>query len=169
MPQQPMNQASSSQQPMPQVQQEKPNELQAAMLTQAITSRSGKKVEQSVPKSSVEKNEELGEKSGSEREKFSMVLEVFKKLHINIPFTEAFEQMPSYVKFMKEILSKKRKMEDYETVALTEECSAILQRKLAQKLRDLESFTIPCTIESVECKHALCDLGASINLMLVTS
>ncbi|XP_062100436.1 uncharacterized protein LOC133806337 [Humulus lupulus] len=44
--------------------------------------------------------------------------------------------MPSYVKFMKEILSKKRKIEDYETVALTEECGAILHRKLPQKLRD---------------------------------
>ena len=90
---------------------------------------------------------------------------MFKKLHINIPFAEALEQMPSYVKFMKEILSKKRRMEDYETVALTEECSAILQRKLPQKLRDPGSFTIPCTIGKFECKHALCDLGASINLM----
>ncbi|XP_062103161.1 uncharacterized protein LOC133814182 [Humulus lupulus] len=54
--------------------------------------------------------------------------------------------MPSYVKFLKEILSKKRKMKDYETVALREECSAILQRKLPQKLRDPGSFTIPCTI-----------------------
>ncbi|XP_062113223.1 uncharacterized protein LOC133824357 [Humulus lupulus] len=44
--------------------------------------------------------------------------------------------MPCYVKFMKEILSKKRKLEDYETVALTEECSAIPQRKMPQKLRD---------------------------------
>ena len=39
---------------------------------------------------------------------FAKFLEVFKKLHINIPFTEALEQMPKYVKFMKEILSKKR-------------------------------------------------------------
>ncbi|XP_062119042.1 uncharacterized protein LOC133832752 [Humulus lupulus] len=96
---------------------------------------------------------------------FSKFLEVFKKLHINIPFAKALEQMPSYVKFMKEILSKKRKMEDYEMVALTEECSSILQRKLPQNLRDPGSFTIPCTIGKFECKHALCDLGASINLM----
>ncbi|XP_062088999.1 uncharacterized protein LOC133795563 [Humulus lupulus] len=73
--------------------------------------------------------------------------------------------MPSYVKFMKEILSNKRKMGDYEIVALTEECNAILQRKLPQKLRDPSNFTIPCTIGEFECKHALCDLGASINLM----
>ncbi|XP_062114118.1 uncharacterized protein LOC133825151 [Humulus lupulus] len=96
---------------------------------------------------------------------FAKLLEVFKRLHNNIPFAEALEQMPNYVKFMKVILSKKRKMEDYETVALTEEFSAILQRKLPQKLRDPGSFTIPCTIGNFECKHALCDLGASINLM----
>ncbi|XP_062080452.1 uncharacterized protein LOC133785217 [Humulus lupulus] len=96
---------------------------------------------------------------------FSKFLEVFKKLHINITFADALEKMPSYVKFMKEILSKKRKMEDYETVALTEECSAILQRKLPQKLRDPRSFTIPCTIGNFECKHALCDVGANINHM----
>ncbi|XP_062086097.1 uncharacterized protein LOC133792197 [Humulus lupulus] len=52
---------------------------------------------------------------------FAKFLEVFKKLHINIPFAEALEQMPSYVKFMEEILSNKRKMGDYEMVALTEE------------------------------------------------
>ncbi|XP_062103280.1 uncharacterized protein LOC133814318 [Humulus lupulus] len=95
---------------------------------------------------------------------FAKFLEVFKKLHINILFAEALEQMPSYVKFMREILSNKRKMGDYETVALTKECSAILQRKLPQKLRDPRSFTIPCMIGEFECKHAIYDLGASINL-----
>ncbi|XP_062118241.1 uncharacterized protein LOC133831846 [Humulus lupulus] len=44
---------------------------------------------------------------------FTKFLEVFKKLHINIPFVEALEKMSSYVKFMKDILSKKRKMEDF--------------------------------------------------------
>ena len=57
---------------------------------------------------------------------FTKFMEVFKKLHINIPFANKLEQMPSYVKFMKDILSKKRKMSDFETVNLTKECSAIL-------------------------------------------
>ena len=61
---------------------------------------------------------------------FAKFMEVFKKLHINIPFADALEQMPSYVKFMKDILSKKRRASDFETVNLTEECSAILKRKL---------------------------------------
>ena len=92
-------------------------------------------------------------------------MDIFKKLHINIPFDEALEKMPGYVKFMKDVLSKKRKFGDYETVALSEECSAILQNKLPSKLKDPGSFTIPCVIGNVVFERALCDLGASINLM----
>ena len=88
---------------------------------------------------------------------FTKFMEVFKKLHINIPFTDALEQMPSYVKFMKDILSQKRRLADFETVNLTEECSAILQRKLPQKLKDPGSFTIPCTIGNAIFERALCD------------
>lgn len=96
---------------------------------------------------------------------FSKFLEVFKKLQINIPFTEALEQMPSYAKFMKCIFSRKRRLDEFETVALTEECSAVLQRKLSPKLKDPGSFTIPCTIGKMEFNKCLCDLGESINLM----
>ncbi|MGI4673514.1 hypothetical protein ACR2XN_29025, partial [Klebsiella pneumoniae] len=67
---------------------------------------------------------------------FAKFLEVFKKLHINIPFAEALEQMSSYAKFMKGILSRKLKLEELETVALTEECSAVLQQKFHPKLKD---------------------------------
>ncbi|PIN02819.1 DNA-directed DNA polymerase [Handroanthus impetiginosus] len=87
------------------------------------------------------------------------------KLHINIPFTKILEQMPSYVKFMKDILSKKRCLGDYEMVALTKECSAIIQNKLPHKLKDPGSFTIPCTIGTHFLGRALRDLGASINLI----
>ncbi|XP_062075432.1 uncharacterized protein LOC133779493 [Humulus lupulus] len=97
--------------------------------------------------------------------KFLKFLEILRKFHINIPFVEALEQMPSYVKFKKEILSKKKKLEDYETVELTEECSAILQKKLPPKLKDPGSFTIPCSIGDTVMTKALCDLGASVNLM----
>ena len=63
-------------------------------------------------------------------QQFNKFMGIFKKLHINIPFVEALEQMSGYVKFMKDILSKKRKLGDYETVAFLEECNAILQKKL---------------------------------------
>ena len=97
---------------------------------------------------------------------FGKFMEIFKMLHINNPFTEALEQMPGYVKFMKDILSKKRKLGDYETMALSEACSAILQKKLPPKLKDRGSFTIPCAIGNSLFEKALCDLGAIINLMV---
>ena len=73
--------------------------------------------------------------------------------------------MPSYAKFMKKIISHKRKIRDDEIILLTGECSAILQNKLPSKLKDLRSFTIPCVIGDIYFNKALYDLGASINLM----
>ncbi|XP_070013866.1 uncharacterized protein [Nicotiana sylvestris] len=66
--------------------------------------------------------------------------------------------MPSYAKFLKEILSSKRKLEEVSVVMLIEKCNAILQNKLPQKLGDPGSFTIYF-------EKALCDSGASITLM----
>ncbi|KAJ9536280.1 hypothetical protein OSB04_un000552 [Centaurea solstitialis] len=59
---------------------------------------------------------------------FKKFLDIFKQLHINIPLVEALEQMPNYVKFLKDILNKKRRLSEFETVALTKECSALLTR-----------------------------------------
>ncbi|XP_039118013.1 uncharacterized protein LOC120253863 [Dioscorea cayenensis subsp. rotundata] len=97
-------------------------------------------------------------KKKKSNQQFAKFLDIFKKLHINIPFAEVLEQMPSYAMFMKEILSNKRKLKDYETIA-------ILQKKLPPKLKDPGSFTIPCSIGNMVFERALCDLGASINLM----
>ncbi|XP_038685730.1 uncharacterized protein LOC119985512 [Tripterygium wilfordii] len=74
-------------------------------------------------------------------------------------------QIPKYVKFLKELCTNKRRFEEHETVALSEEVSAMLQRKLPPKLKDHGSFTIPCTIGEKRFEKALLDLGASINLM----
>ncbi|XP_074323550.1 uncharacterized protein LOC141660464 [Apium graveolens] len=62
-------------------------------------------------------------------------------------------------------MSRKRRLKELEIVAFTEECSAILQKKLSPKLKDPGSFTIPCTIGTQNIGRALCDLGASVNLM----
>src|SRR5262249_51768999 len=73
--------------------------------------------------------------------------------------------MPKYVKYLKEIMSNKRKLEDLARITLSEECLAILQNKLPPKLKDPGSFTILCTIGSLSIDRALADLGAGINLM----
>ena len=98
-------------------------------------------------------------------EQFSRFLDIFKKIEINIPFVEVIKQMPTYVKFLMEILSKKRKIAEEGTVNLTATYSAVIQQKLPAKMKDPGSFTIPCSIGKYEFKKALCDSGASINLM----
>ncbi|XP_073122003.1 uncharacterized protein [Henckelia pumila] len=103
----------------------------------AIELRSGKMVE---PEQKSEKEPETALKKAKLDSQFGKFLEVFKKLNINIPFADALMQMPSYEKFLKEILSNKRKLEEHAMISLTENCSALFYK-------------------------ALCDLGASINLM----
>ncbi|XP_052111901.1 uncharacterized protein LOC110277379 [Arachis duranensis] len=96
---------------------------------------------------------------------FHKILETFKKLEINIPLAEALEQMPLYAKFLKELINKKRNWDEKETVSLTEECRALIQKGLPPKLEDPGSFLLPCTIGEVTITKAMCDLGASINLI----
>ncbi|XP_062114088.1 uncharacterized protein LOC133825115 [Humulus lupulus] len=98
-------------------------------------------------------------------EQFAMFLNIFKKIHTKIPFVDALEQMPNYAEFMKEVMSKMRKLKDYEIMKLAEECTVIIERQLLEMLKDPCSFTIPCVIGELHIGKALCDLGTSINLM----
>ncbi|GAU46855.1 hypothetical protein TSUD_385320 [Trifolium subterraneum] len=95
---------------------------------------------------------------------FKKFMKLLNTLQLHVPLVEALEQMPLYSKF----LTKKRKPLDDDTIDMTEECSAMIQRKLPQKKKDPGSFTIPCSIGNLCIGRALCDLGSSINLMSLT-
>ena len=73
--------------------------------------------------------------------------------------------MPQYAKFMKDILSKKRNITEEGIVSLIATCSAVIQKTMPEKMQDPGIFTVPCKIEDVDMGKALCDSGASINLM----
>ncbi|XP_070004108.1 uncharacterized protein [Nicotiana sylvestris] len=73
--------------------------------------------------------------------------------------------MPGYAKMMKDLMSQKFDFQDLATVTLTQTCSAVVTRPVAEKLSDPGSFTIPFTIGNFAFAKALYDLGASINLM----
>lgn len=73
--------------------------------------------------------------------------------------------MPHWVKIMEDTLTRKRKYLDQDMMQLTKECSSIIQKKLPEKMEDLESFTIPCTIGNNFFGRALYNLRASINIM----
>ncbi|CAN6692130.1 unnamed protein product [Malus baccata var. baccata] len=103
-----------------------------------------------------------------QRSKDQQCIEFMKtlaKVQINLPLLDAIKQIPSYAKFLKELCSKKKKFLEYEKVILTEQCSAILLHKLPPKKKDPRSFTISCTIGSLDFHKVLIDLGASVNLM----
>ena len=85
------------------------------------------------------------------------------KVHINIPLVEALQQMPNYAKFLKDVVTKKRKWGKYETVGLTENCSAIIQKGLPKKHKDPGSFTLSCVLGNNVEGRVLCDLESSIN------
>ncbi|XP_058753063.1 uncharacterized protein LOC131626242 [Vicia villosa] len=96
---------------------------------------------------------------------FKKFVELLKQLNVTIPFTEAITQMPSYAKFLKEILSNKKKIVENKIVTLTAECSAMIQNKMSPKLKDPGSFSIPCVIGKFVIDKDLCDLGSSVSLM----
>ncbi|KAK5825764.1 hypothetical protein PVK06_020630 [Gossypium arboreum] len=73
--------------------------------------------------------------------------------------------MPNAMKFLKELLENKWKLDEASHVELNVVCSAILQNRLPIKLKDPGSFTIPCLIGRLDVNNALADLGASINVI----
>lgn len=92
-------------------------------------------------------------------------MEILKQLHINISLLDAIQQMLNYSKFMKDVLTKRKRVGEFSIVALTQECNHLVLGTLPPKLKDPSSFTIPCNIGEIFCGRSLCDLGACINLM----
>ncbi|GKE73097.1 reverse transcriptase domain-containing protein [Tanacetum coccineum] len=89
---------------------------------------------------------------------------MFKQLHINITLADAIILIPKYQKMLKALLSNKEKLLELANTPLNENCSAVILKKLPEKLGDPRKFLIPCGFSELKCK-ALADLGASINLM----
>ncbi|XP_035842158.1 uncharacterized protein LOC118488860 [Helianthus annuus] len=75
-------------------------------------------------------------------EQDSKFLEMYKQLHINIPFFEELAQMPKYARFLKDILTNKQKLESLSCVLMNENYSALLQNRLPEKMGDPGSFTL---------------------------
>jgi hypothetical protein len=96
---------------------------------------------------------------------FAKILEVFKQVQINIPFLDAIQQVPSYAKFLKDLVTIKRKTNVPKKAYLTEQVSSILQCKLPIKYKDPRCPTIACMIGESQINRALLDLGASVNLL----
>ncbi|XP_004308573.1 PREDICTED: uncharacterized protein LOC101292944 [Fragaria vesca subsp. vesca] len=93
------------------------------------------------------------------------ILEVFKKVQVNIPLIDCITQVPKYAKFLKELCTTRRQTREKEVVKMSETVSVVLQRKLPPKLKDPGSFSISCVIGDTTFDSVILDLGASINIM----
>ncbi|XP_075083594.1 uncharacterized protein LOC142167332 [Nicotiana tabacum] len=90
---------------------------------------------------------------------------MLKQIQVNIPLIDALREMLGYAKMIKDLMSRRFDFKDLKTVTLAQTCSAVVTRPIAEKLSDPGSFIILWTICSYAFAKALCDLGASINLM----
>ena len=95
-------------------------------------------------------------------EKFTRFVEMVEKTQVSVPLMDVLH-IPSYVKYIKDIINNKRPLPSMEVVKLTEECSTAILDHLPEK--DLGCPTITCSIGTQKFDHTLCDLGASVSVM----
>nr|GEY29219.1 reverse transcriptase domain-containing protein [Tanacetum cinerariifolium] len=92
-------------------------------------------------------------------------IEFFRDLHFELRFADALVHMPKFAPMFKELLNNKNKLIELTKTPLNEICSAVVLKKLPEKLGDPGRFLIPCNFSEFDNCLALVDLGASINLM----
>nr|GEV78749.1 reverse transcriptase domain-containing protein [Tanacetum cinerariifolium] len=107
-------------------------------------------------------DQKLREKTTSQMGKF---FQIFQDLHFDISFADALLLMPKFASTIKILLINKDKLFELAKIPLKENFSAMLLKKLPEKLRDPGKFLIPCDFPGRDICHALVDLSASINLM----
>ncbi|GJX24222.1 reverse transcriptase domain-containing protein [Tanacetum coccineum] len=90
---------------------------------------------------------------------------MFQDLRFDISFADALFFMPRFAPTIRNLLMNKEKLLELAKIPLNENCSAMLLKKLPEKLGDPGKFLIPCNFPGMDVCHALADLGASINLM----
>nr|GEX96532.1 reverse transcriptase domain-containing protein [Tanacetum cinerariifolium] len=116
----------------------------------------------SIPYPSRLHDQKLRDKANDQREKF---FQIFKDLNFNISFVDALILMPKFGPTIKSLLTNKDKLCELARTPMNDRCSAVLLKKLPEKLADPGKFLIPCDFPRMAKCLALADLGTSINLM----
>ena len=78
-------------------------------------------------------------------DQFGKFVEVIQKLYINIPLLDAI-QVPSYAKYLRDILNNKRPLPTTKVIKVTEQCSAAILNTSPIKKKDPGCCTIDCSI-----------------------
>nr|GEU44535.1 reverse transcriptase domain-containing protein [Tanacetum cinerariifolium] len=116
----------------------------------------------SIPYLSRLHDQKLRDKANDQKEKF---FQIFQDLNFNISFADALILMLKFGPTIKTLLTNKDKLYELARTPLNEHFSAVLLKKLSEKLGDPDKFLIPCDFSGMDECLALADLGASINLM----
>ncbi|GKF39000.1 reverse transcriptase domain-containing protein, partial [Tanacetum coccineum] len=116
----------------------------------------------SIPYPSRRNDERRYEKANDQIKKF---YKIFKDFSFEISLTDALILMPKFALTLKDLIRNKEKLSEMARTPLNEHCSAVLLKKLPEKLGDPSKFLIPCDFPRMDECLALADLGASINLM----
>ncbi|GJR01798.1 reverse transcriptase domain-containing protein [Tanacetum coccineum] len=115
-----------------------------------------------IPYPSCHNDQKSRDKASNQMEK---IFQIFQDLRFDISFADALLLMPRFAPTIKSLLMNKDKLLELAKIPLNENCSAMLLKKLPEKLGDPGKFLIPCNFPGMDVCHALADLGASINLM----
>ncbi|GJQ98563.1 reverse transcriptase domain-containing protein [Tanacetum coccineum] len=115
-----------------------------------------------IPYPSRRNDQKFHEKASYQKEK---IFQMFQDLRFDISFADALFFMPRFAPTIRNLLMNKEKLLELAKIPLNENCSAMLLKKLPEKLGDPGKFLIPCNFPRMDVCHALADLGASINLM----
>ncbi|GJV48584.1 hypothetical protein Tco_1438796 [Tanacetum coccineum] len=115
-----------------------------------------------IPYPSRRDNQKNQEKASYQKEK---IFQMFQDLRFDISFADALFLMLRFAPTIRDLLMNKEKLLELVKIPLNENCSAMLLKKLPEKLGDPRKFLIPCEFPGMEICYALADLGASINLI----
>src|SRR3954466_5447147 len=97
-----------------------------------------------------------------EEEHYNKFCEWIKPLFLQIPLIYAIK-LPPYSKYMKDIVSNKRKFPNEAIYTMLSNYS--FSGKIPKKLGDPGIPIIPCSIKNNYVRTALCDLGAGVSVM----
>ncbi|GJY66253.1 hypothetical protein Tco_0468491 [Tanacetum coccineum] len=113
------------------------------------------KTKTSLPYPSRLAKEKLREKDDILASKF---MEIFRNLHFELSFADALIHMPKFAPMFKKMLNNKDKLIELTKTPLNENCSAVVLKKLPEKLGDPGRFLIPCDFSEFDNCLALADL-----------
>nr|GEZ74058.1 reverse transcriptase domain-containing protein [Tanacetum cinerariifolium] len=119
----------------------------------------------SIPYPSRRDNERRRDQANKQIENF---YKIFKDMSFEISFTNALILMPKFAFTLKALIGNKEKLSEMARTKINEHCSAVILNKLPRKLGEPNKFLIPCEFPGMDECLALADLGASINLMLLS-